>query len=110
MHLIINDVLTEVIIAPFESNQGWIMIATIKDRSEKAESLHIEMAKKIRTVYDAVMDNSSYAAEGHVKIIISLGDKETKDEPQIRLLQCEPLLFIDMLRMLGFSVIEKVIL
>lgn len=111
MHVLINGILVEIVIAPFEDNVGWIMIAIIKDDSEKAKDLHVEIAKEIRNVYVAVMDNSPYMEEGQIgKVILSVGDKETKDEPQVRLLECEPLKFIDMLRMLGFSVIQKVIL
>lgn len=111
MDLLINDVLVEIVVAPFEDNFGWIMIAIIKDEGEKADALHAEIAEKIRTVYRAVMDNSSYMEEGQVaKIIMSVGGINTKDEPQVRLLECEPLRFIDMLRMLGFSVTQKVIL
>jgi len=111
MDLLINDILVQIVIAPFEDHMGYIMIAVIKDDSEKAKTVHVEIAEKIRTVYHAVMDNSPSSEEEQAeKIIVSVGDDKTKDEPQVRLLECEPLRFIDMLRMLGFSVIQKVIL
>jgi len=117
MNLLINDVLVKIIVAPYVGNKGYIMIALIMDDSEKAKAVHVEIAKKIRTVYKAVMDDSSFLDEGEVaKFTISINDesinvrKSREDRPYVRLLECEPLRFIDMLRMLGFSVVQKVIL
>jgi len=114
MNLLVNGVSVNVVVAPFTDNVGHILIAVIQDDSEEAKALHIDISKKIRTVYRAVMDNSPYMEEGQVaKMILSVGpeepvgDKKQDDEPQVRLLDCEPDHFVEMLKNLGFDVVQK---
>lgn len=92
MDLLINgEVAVGIEIAPFDGQQGHILIASIKGgETEKAKNFHSEASEKIKGIYPTVMDNS--------------GDLRKDEERQIRLLECSPLEFVDMLRLLGYGV------
>lgn len=95
MDLLINgEVAVNVRIAPFDGHQGHILIASIKGVTEKSRVFHLEASKELHNVYNSVMDNSQ--------------DLREDEELQIRLLECSPLEFVDLLRMLGYGVRQVV--
>ncbi len=62
----------------------------IKGVKEKAKAFRSEISERIRNVYSVIMGNSY--------------DLEEDEKPQIKLLECTPLEFVDILRMLGYGV------
>gem|GEM_PF-2971879 len=91
MNLLINGkVAVEIKIDSFSGNGGHVLLAFIKGVSQEAKDFHSEVPERIRNFFPAIMDN--------------FNDIREDEEPQIRLLECSPLEFVDILRLLGYGV------
>jgi len=99
MNLIINKFRFKSTIVPFKSNKGFILVISTKSNSKEEIYFLMEISDRIRKHYfpnGGVMDNLHDFNPG-------------KKGYQLRLLEKTPLLFIDLVRSLGYSVQQEVI-